>query len=73
MHCIHTIIVSYPKWRLLYDDAIDATTLHLWLGQGEGFKVEFLDYPGQTLLVKWQDLQDVTTLEIWQLQLVTTN
>jgi hypothetical protein len=30
------------------------------------FKVKFFDYPGQTLLVKWKDLQDVTALEIWQ-------
>jgi hypothetical protein len=61
------VIVSYPKWHLLYDDAIDTATLRLWLGQGEGFKVEFLDYPGQTMLVKWKDLQDITALEIWQL------
>jgi hypothetical protein len=61
------VIISYPKWHLLYDDAIDAVTLCLWLGQGEGFKVEFLDYPGQTLLVKWKDLRDITTLNIWQL------
>jgi hypothetical protein len=60
------VIVSYPKWHLLYDDAIDAATLRLWLSQGEGFKVEFLDYPGQTLLVKWKDLQDATALEIWR-------
>jgi hypothetical protein len=59
------VIVSYPKWHLLYDDAIDATTLRLWLSQGEGFKVEFLDYPGQTLLVLWKYIQDITTLEIW--------
>jgi hypothetical protein len=42
------IIVSYPKRHLLYNDVIDAATLRLWLGQGEGFKVEFLDYSGQT-------------------------
>jgi hypothetical protein len=49
----HAVIVSYPKQHLLYNDAIDATPLSLWLSQGEGFKeVEFLDYPGQTLLVK---------------------
>jgi hypothetical protein len=40
--------------------------LCLWLSQGEGFKVEFLDYPGQSLLVKWKDLQDATALEIWR-------
>ncbi len=40
--------MSYPKCHLLYEDAIDAATLRLWLGQGEGFSVEFLDYPGQT-------------------------
>jgi hypothetical protein len=56
-----------PKWHLLYDDAIDAATLRLWVGQGEGFTVELLDYPGQTILVKWKDLQDVTALEIWRL------
>ncbi len=50
----------------LCDDAIDAATLCLWLSQGEGFKVESPDYPGQTLLVKWKDLQDATALEIWQ-------
>jgi hypothetical protein len=37
------------------------------VGQGEGFTVELLDYPGQTILVKWKDLQDVTALEIWRL------
>jgi hypothetical protein len=42
-----------------------ATSLCLWLGQGQGFTVEFLDYPGQTTLVKWKDLQDTLTLEIW--------
>jgi hypothetical protein len=47
--------VLYPKRHLLYDDAIDE----------EGFKVEFPDYPGQTLLVKWKYLQDATALEIW--------
>jgi hypothetical protein len=56
-----------PKWHLLYDDAIDAATLRLWVGQGEGLAVELLDYPGQTILVKWKDLQNVTTLEIWHL------
>jgi hypothetical protein len=61
------VIVSYPKRHLLYDDAIDAATLHLWLGQGEGFKVQFLNYLGQTSLVKWKDLQDVTALAIWRL------
>jgi hypothetical protein len=60
------VLVSYPKRHLLYDDAIDAATLRLWLSQGEGFKVEFLDYRGQTLLVKWKDLQDATALEIWR-------
>jgi hypothetical protein len=61
------IIVSYPKRHLLYNDAINAATLLLWLGQGEGFKVEFLDFPGQMFLVKWKDLQDITVLKIWQL------
>jgi hypothetical protein len=37
------------------------------VSQGEGFTVEFLDYPGQTILVKWRDLQDVQNLEIWRL------
>jgi hypothetical protein len=60
------IIVSYPKLHLLYKDAIDAATLLcLCLGQGDGFKVEFSDYPGQMFLVKWKDLQDVTVLKIW--------
>jgi hypothetical protein len=60
--------VPYPKHHhLLYNDAIDAATLCLWLGQGEGFSVEFLDYTGQTTLVKWKDLQDATAIEIWQL------
>jgi hypothetical protein len=66
-------ILSYPKRHLLYDDAIDAATLHLWLAQGEGFKVKFLDYPGQTLLVKWKNLQDVTALEIWRPSTHDTN
>jgi hypothetical protein len=58
-------VVSYPKQHLLSDDAIDEATLKLWLGQGEGFTVEFLDYPGQTTLVKWKDLKEATaTLEI---------
>jgi hypothetical protein len=61
------IVVSYPKWHLLYNDAINTATLCLWLGQGEGFTVEFLDYPGQTTLVKGRDLQDITALEIWYL------
>jgi hypothetical protein len=62
------IVVSYPKRHLLYDKAIDEATLCLWLGQeGEGFLVEFLDYPGQTTLVKWKDLQDLNALEIWRL------
>jgi hypothetical protein len=56
----------YPKRHLLHDDAIDVATLHLWVSQGEEFTVEFLDYPGQTILVKWRDLQDVANLEIWQ-------
>jgi hypothetical protein len=60
-------MVLYPKRHLLYDDAIDAATLHLWVSQEEGFTVEFLDYPGQTILVKWRDLQDVQNLEIWRL------
>jgi hypothetical protein len=59
--------VSYPKCHLLYDDAIDAVTLRLWLGQGEGFLVEFLDYPGQMPLVKWKDLHDAIPIEIWRL------
>jgi hypothetical protein len=41
--------------------------LWLWVGQGEGFTVEFLDYPGQTVLVKWKDLQDARNLEVWRL------
>jgi hypothetical protein len=61
------IVVSYPKRNLLYDDAIDEATLCLWLGQGEGFSVEFSDYPGQTTLVKWKDIQDTKALEIWRL------
>jgi hypothetical protein len=60
-------MVLYPKLHLLYDDAIDAATLRLWVSQGEGFTVEFLNYPGQTILVKWRDLQDVQNLEIWRL------
>jgi hypothetical protein len=61
-------VVSYPKRHLLYDDAIDEATLKLWVGQGEGFTVEFLDYPGQTTLVKWKDLkEDTAALEIWRL------
>jgi hypothetical protein len=47
-----TVVMLYPKWHLLYDDAIDATTLRLWVGQGKGFTVELLAYPGQTILVK---------------------
>jgi hypothetical protein len=42
------VVVSHPKWQLLYNNAIDEATLCIWLGQGEGFLVEFLDYPGQT-------------------------
>jgi hypothetical protein len=38
-----TVIMLYPKWHLLYDNAIDAATLRLWVGQGEGFTVELLD------------------------------
>jgi hypothetical protein len=53
-------VVSYPKRHLLYNDAIDEATLKLWVGQGEGFTVEFLDYPGQTTLVKWKDLKEDT-------------
>jgi hypothetical protein len=61
-------VVSYPKRHLLYDNEIDRATLRLWLGQGEGLSVEFLDYPGQTTLVKWKDLQDTSSsLEIWRL------
>jgi hypothetical protein len=61
------VVMLYPKRHLLFDDAIDAATLRLWVGQGEGFTVELLDYPGQTILVKWKDLQDVNALEIWRL------
>jgi hypothetical protein len=60
-------VVSYPKRHLLYDDAIDESTLRRWVGQGEGFTVEFIDYPGQTAVVKWKDLQDTSSLEIWRL------
>jgi hypothetical protein len=41
--------------------------LGLWVSQGEGFTVEFRDYPGQTILVRWHDLQDVANLDIWRL------
>jgi hypothetical protein len=62
------LVVSYPKRHLLYDDSIDEATLRLWVGQGEGFTVEFIDYPGQTVLVKWKDLQEVKNLEVcWHL------
>jgi hypothetical protein len=57
----------YPKWHLLYDDTINAATIGLWVGQVEEFTVELLDYPGQTILIKLKDLQDVTALEIWHL------
>jgi hypothetical protein len=40
-------------------------TLSLWLGQGEGFSVNLLDYPGQTLSVKWKDLKDVKVSLRW--------
>jgi hypothetical protein len=46
---------------------IDAATLCLWVSQGEGFTVEFLDYPGKTIPVKWRNLQDVANLEIRRL------
>jgi hypothetical protein len=61
------VIVSYPKRPLLYYDTIDPATLRLWMSQGEGFSIELLDYPGQTVLIKWKDLQDVRNLEIWKL------
>jgi hypothetical protein len=61
------VIIAYPKRPLLYYDTIDPATLRLWMSQGEGFSVELLDYPGQTVLVKWKDLQDVRNLEIWKL------
>jgi hypothetical protein len=61
-----SLLPNYLKWHLLYDDAINAATLHLWLSKGEGFKVEFLDCPGQTLLVKWKDLQDATSPSLFQ-------
>jgi hypothetical protein len=57
------VVVSYPKRHLLYDDDIDAATLRLWLGQGEGFLIEVLDYRGQTTLIKWKDLHDATAIE----------
>jgi hypothetical protein len=65
------VLVLYSKQYLLYNDAIDTATLRLWVSQGEGFTVEFLDYPGQTILVKWRDLQDVQNIEI--LRLTTRN
>jgi hypothetical protein len=37
------------------------------MGQGEGFTIELLDYPGQTILVKWKHLQEVLNLKIWRL------
>jgi hypothetical protein len=60
-------LVAYPKRHLLYDDAIDAATLRLWVGQGEGFSIEFADYPGQTTIVKWKDIQETKSVEIWRL------
>jgi hypothetical protein len=35
------------------------------LGQGEGFSAEFLDYPGQTTLVKWKEIQVIKALQLW--------
>jgi hypothetical protein len=68
--CHHCYLSQMATTSLYCDDAI-VMPLHRifgWAGQGEGFKVEFLDsYPGQTLLVKWKDLQDIITLETWQL------
>jgi hypothetical protein len=42
-------------------------SMRLWVGQGEGFTVNFLDYPGQTTLVKWKAQEDTAALEIWRL------
>jgi hypothetical protein len=60
------VVRAYPKRHLLYDDAIDAASWGLWLAQGEGFSVELLDYPGQTTAVKFKDLQDAVSMEIWR-------
>jgi hypothetical protein len=62
---IHQTNCSLPQTlHLFYDDVIDVATSRFWLGQGEGFLVEFLDCPGQTTLVKWKDLQDAKALDI---------
>jgi hypothetical protein len=45
VHCIsNSVLLPFP--------IRNGITLPLWLGQGEGFFVEFLDYPGPTTLVK---------------------
>jgi hypothetical protein len=61
------VVRAYPKRHLLYDDAIDAASWGLWLAQGKGFSVELLDYPGQTTSVKFKELHDAVSMEIWRI------
>jgi hypothetical protein len=62
------VVLLYPKLRLtLYNDAIDAATLQLWVG--EGLSVNLLDYPGQTILENGKTYRMLLLLRFGGLQL----